>query len=245
MPSPEAPRGGVPRRVYRDHDAGEPGPGEWLTGRRRCLRVRDEGLLQALLRRPRSTGTSWSTLARRRRESSRTWPHFRAIGDELGPIDKPEGDVLDYGIELMEWNARLVGGARSAGSGRRRATTSTSSTARGGKAGVAARERQAISEQSGWWPTAATGPSARSSASRSAAPSRPARAGCPRAARPRARAIGSAVWRARSSGLVSDERRRRRVARQPARQRAAPARGPRRSARAGRRDRLARPSRGE
>ena len=61
-----------------------------------------------------------------------------------------------------------------------------------------------MSEQSGWWPTAATGPEAPATAPRRASTVAPgASAGSRRSAAPVSAAIASAVWRARTRGLVS------------------------------------------
>ena len=81
--------------------------------------------------------------------------------------------------------------------------------AAGGNPRVAPVSSSAISEQSGWWPTVATGPS-RPRERRRADP-RSRRARCEplvdaRSTRPSPVAIASAVWRARTSGLVTTSR---------------------------------------
>lgn len=102
----EEPRGAVPRRVYRITTAGKRAMQEWLTDPEEDFEIRDEGLLKLFF------GAALDekgllTLARRRREFFEdVHRHFRAISEELGPIDNPSGEVLEYGLELMDWNAR-------------------------------------------------------------------------------------------------------------------------------------------
>ena len=35
--------------------------------------------------------------------------YFRTIAGELGEVERPSGEVLRYGIELMDWNAAWWG----------------------------------------------------------------------------------------------------------------------------------------
>jgi PadR family transcriptional regulator AphA len=101
----EEPRGGVRRRVYRITPAGEEAVHAWLTSGEDDFEVRDEGLLKLFFGAA-LDGEELAALVRRRRAVfAEVAAHFRAIGDELGPIDNPSAEVLSYGIELMEWNA--------------------------------------------------------------------------------------------------------------------------------------------
>lgn len=101
----EEPRGGVRRRVYRITPAGEKAVHDWLTSGDDDFEVRDEGLLRLFFAAA-LDGDELAALVRRRRAFfEEVAAHFRAIGDELGPIDNPSAEVLAYGIELMDWNA--------------------------------------------------------------------------------------------------------------------------------------------
>ena len=106
----EEPRGGVRRRVYRITPAGERAVHEWLASTEDDFEIRDEGLLKLFF------GAALSrdellALARRRRETFESVARlFRSIGDELGPIENPSGEVLAYGLELAHWNAQWWAG---------------------------------------------------------------------------------------------------------------------------------------
>src|SRR5918996_468435 len=82
-------------------------------------------------------------------------------------------------------------------------STTISATPPVGKPGSLPVSSKAISEKSGWWPTTATGPCSSSSVARSRSAVRPgAIRSSARSSAPAACAICSAVWRARTSGLV-------------------------------------------
>ena len=108
--SKEEPRGGVRRRAYALTPSGESAVSEWLREPREQFELRDEGLLKLLFGEL-VTRAQLLELVRRRREwyelSAR---EFRAIGEQLGPIDDPSGEVLRYGIEWMEWSAEWFAG---------------------------------------------------------------------------------------------------------------------------------------
>jgi DNA-binding PadR family transcriptional regulator len=102
----EEPRGAVRRRVYRITPPGEQAVEEWLTESDEDFDIRDEGLLKLFFGAA-LTQEDLVTLVRRRRSFFEdVSKHFRAIGEELGPIDNPSGEVLRYGVELMDWNTR-------------------------------------------------------------------------------------------------------------------------------------------
>jgi PadR family transcriptional regulator AphA len=102
----DEPRGAVRRRVYRITPAGERAVEEWLTEPEEDFDIRDEGLLKLFFGAA-LTEKDLLTLVRRRRSFFEdVSKHFQSIGKELGPIDNPSGEVLRYGIELMDWNTR-------------------------------------------------------------------------------------------------------------------------------------------
>jgi PadR family transcriptional regulator AphA len=99
------PRGRRPRHVYELTAAGDRALLTWLREESDAYELRDEGLLRLffgeLLPHDDLRG-----LVTRRREAFEAWAdHFRGIAAELGELDDPSGDVLRYGIELMDWNA--------------------------------------------------------------------------------------------------------------------------------------------
>jgi PadR family transcriptional regulator AphA len=106
--SEDDPRGGVPRRVFELTDDGERVLEEWLTADGPdAYEMRDEGLLRLFFG-DLAGRDDLIALARRRREwFSEVAARFRAIEDEVGSLDdSASGAVLDYGVDLMEWNAR-------------------------------------------------------------------------------------------------------------------------------------------
>jgi PadR family transcriptional regulator AphA len=101
----EEPRGRRPRRVYELTSKGERVLSSWLLGESDVYDVRDEGLLRLFFGELVSS-EELLVLVRRRRvwfESAGT--HFRSIAAQLGEVEGPSGEVLRYGIELMDWNA--------------------------------------------------------------------------------------------------------------------------------------------
>ena len=97
------------RRVRRVHELTAQGKREladWLRSDGDLYEVRDEGLLRLFFGEL-LTKEELLELVRRRREWYGEGVNlFRSIGDEVGPLEGPEAEVLRYGVELMEWNAR-------------------------------------------------------------------------------------------------------------------------------------------
>jgi len=101
----DAPRGGLRRRVYELTREGERVLDAWLVEPSELFEYRDEGLLKLFFG-EHVDGGDLETLVRRRAEWFEAAARlFRDIAEELGPIEDPSGDVLRYGIELMDWNA--------------------------------------------------------------------------------------------------------------------------------------------
>jgi len=103
--SREEPRGEVPRRVYRLTAAGRRAFESWLAEPGDQYEVRDEGLLKLFFGEAMPPERLAQLAQRRRAWYEEAAALFRGIGAQVGPIDDPSGDVLRYGIELMEWNA--------------------------------------------------------------------------------------------------------------------------------------------
>ena len=107
--SREEPRGDVRRRVYSLTPKGRRALDEWLAEPEEQYDVRDEGLLKLFFSEL-IAADQLAELVRRRREwYERSAAMFRELGDELGPLDDPEGSVLRFGIELMDWSAAWWG----------------------------------------------------------------------------------------------------------------------------------------
>jgi DNA-binding PadR family transcriptional regulator len=102
----DEPRGGVRRRVFRITPAGEQAVADWVTEPEEDFDIRDEGLLKLFFGAALQQDDLLVLVRRRRSFFEDVSRRFRAIGDELGPIDNPSGEVLAYGIELMDWNAQ-------------------------------------------------------------------------------------------------------------------------------------------
>jgi DNA-binding PadR family transcriptional regulator len=102
--SREEPYGRRLRRVYELTDLGERALIAWLESETDLYELRDEGLLRLFF--GGFVSDEWLLrLVRRRREIFESHAAlFREIGAELGEIDDPSGEVLRYGIELMDWN---------------------------------------------------------------------------------------------------------------------------------------------
>jgi DNA-binding PadR family transcriptional regulator len=105
--SKEEPRGRVPRRVYELTPKGRNAFDEWLGGADEQYEVRDEGLLRLFFGELMTPEQRLELVRRRQAWYEKTVMLFRGIGDELGAFDPhdPSGQVLRYGIALMEWNA--------------------------------------------------------------------------------------------------------------------------------------------
>jgi PadR family transcriptional regulator AphA len=103
--SKEEPRGGVRRRVYSLTPKGDRAVRAWLLEPVEAFELRDEGLLKLFFGEIVTRDELVQLVARRRAWYELSAREFRAIGEQLGEIDDPSGEVLRYGIELMEWNA--------------------------------------------------------------------------------------------------------------------------------------------
>jgi DNA-binding PadR family transcriptional regulator len=101
----EEPRGRRPRLVYELTPAGERALRGWLLGESDVYEVKDEGLLRLFFGELVSPDELLVLVRRRREWFEAAGAHFRSISQELGEVEGPSGDVLRYGIELMDWNA--------------------------------------------------------------------------------------------------------------------------------------------
>ena len=111
----EEPRGAVPRRVYRITTAGE-AVQAWLTDPEEDFEIRDEGLLKLFFGAALDKGAAHARAAPARVLRGRASPLSRDRRGARGPIDNPSGEVLEYGLALLDWNAR---GGRVSSSGSR------------------------------------------------------------------------------------------------------------------------------
>jgi DNA-binding PadR family transcriptional regulator len=98
------PRGNVRRRVYRITEAGERAVSDWLTAPLETFELRDEGLLKLFFGEILDHDELLALVRRRRRWYRDSATLFREIAEYFGEIDDPSGDVLRYGINLMDWN---------------------------------------------------------------------------------------------------------------------------------------------
>jgi len=105
----EEPRGRRPRRVYELTPKGERALFGWLRGESDLYEVRDEGLLRLFFGELVSNEELLALVRRRRAWFEGAGAHFRGIASQLGEVEGPSGDVLRYGIELMDWNATWWG----------------------------------------------------------------------------------------------------------------------------------------
>src|SRR3970040_1549334 len=101
----EAPRGRRPRRVYELTPKGEGELSAWLLGANELYEVRDEGLLRLFFGELLQSEDLLALVERRRAWFEMAAAHFRGIAAELREVGGPRGEVLRYGIELMDWNA--------------------------------------------------------------------------------------------------------------------------------------------
>jgi DNA-binding PadR family transcriptional regulator len=104
--SREEPRGRVPRRIYSLTSAGRTALDGWLAGSDDHYEVRDEGLLKLFFGDLMPKEQLLELVRRRRAWHAETAALFGRMRDELGSdeLDDPSGEVLRYGIELMEWD---------------------------------------------------------------------------------------------------------------------------------------------
>jgi PadR family transcriptional regulator AphA len=105
----DEPRGGVRRRVYRITKAGERAVSEWLADPREDFELRDEGLLKLFFGAALDEDGLLELVRRRRRWYEESATLFHEIEAYFGEIDNPSGEVLKYGIDLMEWNVEWFG----------------------------------------------------------------------------------------------------------------------------------------
>jgi hypothetical protein len=78
---------------------------DWLTSDTELFDLRDEGLLKLFFGEILKHDDLLALVERRRAWFGEVAAYFRSLGDELGPMDDRSGEVLRYGIELMDWNA--------------------------------------------------------------------------------------------------------------------------------------------
>jgi DNA-binding PadR family transcriptional regulator len=105
----EEPHGRRPRRVYELAPKGQRALSAWLVGENDLYEVRDEGLLRLFFGELVSNEELLALVRRRRAWFEGAGAHFRGIAAELGEVEGPSGEVLRYGIELMDWNATWWG----------------------------------------------------------------------------------------------------------------------------------------
>jgi DNA-binding PadR family transcriptional regulator len=101
----EEPRGRRIRRVYELTPKGQTALSSWLLGEGDQYDVRDEGLLRLFFGELVGPDELLALVKRRRAWFEEAGTHFRGIAAQLGDVEEPSGDVLRYGIELMDWNA--------------------------------------------------------------------------------------------------------------------------------------------
>ena len=163
--------------------------------------LRDEGLLRLFFGEALDAEALLALVRRRRAWYELSAAEFRQIEEHFGGLgDNVYGAVLDYGIELMEWNAAWFAALEARLSSGRGARSPRRPPPGSGGSGPPL-SAAAISPQSGWCPTATTVPSAPSSAS-----SRPA-AVAPGARRSSTRSCASARARDRVGGLARPQER--------------------------------------
>jgi DNA-binding PadR family transcriptional regulator len=105
----EEPHGRRPRRVYELRPKGDGALSTWLLGASDLYEVRDEGLLRLFFGELLSNEELLALVRRRRAWFEGAGAHFRGIATQLGDVEGPSGEVLRYGIELMDWNASWWG----------------------------------------------------------------------------------------------------------------------------------------
>lgn len=93
------------RRVYELTPKGERELRDWLLGASDLYEVRDEALLKLFFGELLESEALTALVARRRAWFEMAAAHFRGIAAALGEAEGPSGEVLRYGIELMDWSA--------------------------------------------------------------------------------------------------------------------------------------------
>lgn len=101
----EEPHGRRPRRVYELTPEGDRALHDWLLSTGDLYELRDEGLLRLFFGEVLASEELLSLVRRRREWFEASGVHFRSISAQLGEVEGPSGEVLRYGIELMDWNA--------------------------------------------------------------------------------------------------------------------------------------------
>ncbi len=101
----EEPRGRRLRRVYELTPKGERALSAWLLGVDDQYEVRDEGLLRLFFGELVEPQELVALVRRRRAWFEEGGIYFRGIAAQLGEVEGPSGEVLRYGIDLMDWNA--------------------------------------------------------------------------------------------------------------------------------------------
>jgi len=101
----DEPRGRRPRRVYELTPKGDGELSKWLLGESDVYEVRDEALLRLFFGELVEPEELLALVRRRRALLEGAAAHFRSISDQLGVVEGPSGEVLRYGIELMDWTA--------------------------------------------------------------------------------------------------------------------------------------------
>ncbi len=101
----EEPRGRRPRRVYELTPKGERALSTWLVGETDLYEVRDEGLLRLFFGELVEREELLALVRRRRGWFEEGGVYFRGIAAQLGEVEGPSGEVLRYGMDLMDWNA--------------------------------------------------------------------------------------------------------------------------------------------
>jgi PadR family transcriptional regulator, regulatory protein AphA len=105
----EEPHGRRQRRVYELTAKGERALSDWLEGTDTLYEVRDEGLLRLFFGELLSEEQLLDLVRSRRAWYEDSGALFRGIAAQLGDVEGPSGEVLRYGIELMDWNAAWWG----------------------------------------------------------------------------------------------------------------------------------------
>jgi DNA-binding PadR family transcriptional regulator len=101
----DEPHGRRLRRVYELTPAGERELREWLLAESDLYEVRDEALLRLFFGELVEPAGLLELARRRRGFFEQAGSLFRSIAEGLGPVEGPSGEVLRYGIELMDWSA--------------------------------------------------------------------------------------------------------------------------------------------